>query len=329
MQYRRVALAGGTYFFTVNLANRKSSLLLHYVDILREVVRAVQVAHPFHIDAMVILPEHLHALWTLPADDADYPTRWMLIKGGFSRHVPEGEQIGRSRRCKGERGIWQRRYWEHCIRDDRDFARHVNYIHYNPVKHGHVRRVAGWPSGRGPAFTATFARDCCRKIGVARRRISMEHLVNCRDHESWGSRTHPNLQQLLYFGVTTPGSSESVSRRARPELIESPEFFAGGCRMDALSEAMRAVRVTGALFFNGEFAEPWRFATPAQDQIGPTISPDSERLVLFHLVTHGHATARTTGYDEVSLAAGDIVVFPHGDAHEMWHGRTSKLFPEG
>lgn len=97
--------------------------------------------------------------------------------------------------------------------------------------------------------------------------------------------------------------------------------------MDALSEAMRAVRVTGALFFNGEFAAPWRFATPAQDQIGPKISPDSERLVLFHLVTDGHASARAAGHDEVSLAPGDIVVFPHGDAHEMWHGRTSKVFP--
>jgi hypothetical protein len=90
--------------------------------------------------------------------------------------------------------------------------------------------------------------------------------------------------------------------------------------MDALSEAMRAVRVTGALFFNGEFAAPWRFATPAQDQIRPQISPDSERMVLFHLVTEGHATARTAGHDEVSLAAGDIVVFPHGDAHELWNG---------
>src|SRR5688572_26471579 len=91
---------------------------------------------------------------------------------------------------------------------------------------------------------------------------------------------------------------------------------------------MRAVRVTGALFFNGEFAAPWRFATPAQDQIGPGISPDSERLVLFHLVTDGDAIACIAGHDEaVSLTAGDIVVFPHGDAHEMWHGRTSKLFP--
>jgi AraC-like DNA-binding protein len=97
--------------------------------------------------------------------------------------------------------------------------------------------------------------------------------------------------------------------------------------MDALSEAMRAVRITGALFFNGEFAAPWRFATPAQDQIRPVISPDSERLVLFHLVTEGHASALTAGHDEVSLEAGDMVVFPHGDAHEMWHGKTSRLFP--
>lgn len=97
--------------------------------------------------------------------------------------------------------------------------------------------------------------------------------------------------------------------------------------MDALSEAMRAVRITSALFFNGEFAAPWRFATPAQEKVAPTVSPDSERLVLFHLVTDGKATARTARHDDVTLTAGDIVVFPHGDAHEMWNGRTSKLFP--
>jgi AraC-like DNA-binding protein len=97
--------------------------------------------------------------------------------------------------------------------------------------------------------------------------------------------------------------------------------------MDALSEAMRAVRVTGALFFNGEFSAPWRFATPSQDQFGPRISPDSERLVLFHLVTEGRAIARTDGHDDLALEAGDIVVFPHGDAHEMWHGRTTRRFP--
>ncbi|HVI59857.1 MAG TPA: AraC family transcriptional regulator [Luteimonas sp.] len=97
--------------------------------------------------------------------------------------------------------------------------------------------------------------------------------------------------------------------------------------MDALSEAMRAVRVTGVLFFNGEFSAPWRFATPAQDAIRAAISSDSERLVLFHLVTEGQARARVDGGDTLGLEAGDIVVFPHGDAHEVWYGRTSRRFP--
>jgi AraC-like DNA-binding protein len=97
--------------------------------------------------------------------------------------------------------------------------------------------------------------------------------------------------------------------------------------MDALSEAMRAVRLTSALFFSGEFSAPWRFATPAQDEVAPIVSPESERLVLFHLITDGDATARTAGHDDVVLTAGDIVVFPQGDAHELWSGRTSRLFP--
>ncbi len=115
---------------------------------------------------------------------------------------------------------------------------------------------------------------------------------------------------------------------AGPELIDCLKFIAAdSCWMDALSEAMRAVRLTSALFFNGEFSAPWRFATPGQDKVAPIVSPDSERLVLFHLVTDGEATARTAGHDEVALTAGDIVVFPQGDAHELWRGRTSKLFP--
>jgi AraC-like DNA-binding protein len=97
--------------------------------------------------------------------------------------------------------------------------------------------------------------------------------------------------------------------------------------MDALSEAMRAVRVTSALFFNGEFSAPWRFATPAQDKMAPIVSPHSEHLVLFHLVADGIAVARTDGHDDVALEAGDIVVFPRGDAHEMWSGKSTKIFP--
>ncbi len=94
---------------------------------------------------MVVLPEHLHAIWTLPTDDADYPMRWSLIKASFSRSLPKSETIRQSRRRKRERGIWQRRYWEHQIQDDADLQAHVDYIHYNPVKHGHARLPVEWP----------------------------------------------------------------------------------------------------------------------------------------------------------------------------------------
>ena len=145
MRYRRADVKGGTYFFTVNLAQRHLRLLLDHVEILREAVKTVKQRHPFHIDAFVVLPDHLHAIWTLPPDDADFATRWMLIKSGFSRHIAINESRNASRISKGERGIWQRRYWEHLIRDENDFERHVDYIHYNPVKHGYVHRASEWP----------------------------------------------------------------------------------------------------------------------------------------------------------------------------------------
>jgi putative transposase len=116
-----------------------------HVDVLRAVMQKVKAKHPFHIDAMVILPDHLHAVWMLPAGDCDYPTRWMLIKAGLSWRMPKDERRSKSRMAKGERGIWQRRYWEHLIRDETDFHRHVDYVHWNPVKHGYVLRVADWP----------------------------------------------------------------------------------------------------------------------------------------------------------------------------------------
>jgi len=144
MQYRRSDIAGGTYFFTVNLADRGRTLLVDQAHILRTVMRTVKERHPFDIDAMVVLPDHLHMLWTMPKGDNDYPTRMMLIKAGFSRLMEKGEYQGASRLSKGERGIWQRRYWEHLIRNEEDFARHVDYIHYNPVKHGHAERAADW-----------------------------------------------------------------------------------------------------------------------------------------------------------------------------------------
>jgi len=145
MQYRRADVTGGTYFFTVNLSERKRTLLVDYIDELRNIVKKVKTSHPFHIDAMVVLPDHLHAMWTLPKGDANYPMRWSLIKAGFSRGIPKDERRNSSRIAKGERGIWQRRYWEHLIRDDRDYENHMNYIHYNPVKHGLVKNVKDWP----------------------------------------------------------------------------------------------------------------------------------------------------------------------------------------
>jgi putative transposase len=101
--------------------------------------------HPFMLDAMVVLPDHMHAIWTLPPRDADYATRWRLVKAFFSRCIEAGELISKSRERKNERGIWQRRYWEHTLRNEHDFERHCDYIHFNPVKHGHARAAVEWP----------------------------------------------------------------------------------------------------------------------------------------------------------------------------------------
>lgn len=143
--YRRNFVEGGSYFFTLTLADRKSRLLLDEAEPLRQAFQRIKKELPFNLDAMVVLPEHLHCIWTLPGDDSDFSTRWKKIKAGFSRRLPKTERPRESYIRKGERGIWQRRYWEHTLRDEDDFARHVEYIHYNPVKHGHVRMVREWP----------------------------------------------------------------------------------------------------------------------------------------------------------------------------------------
>ena len=143
--YRRARVPGATWFFTVNLRDRRSDLLVREIELLRETVRAARVRHPFHIDAWVVLPEHMHCLWTLPPGDAEYALRWQVIKFGFSKRLPKDEARSDAELRRRERGIWQRRYWEHLIRDERDFARHFDYIHGNPLKHGHVERVRDWP----------------------------------------------------------------------------------------------------------------------------------------------------------------------------------------
>lgn len=143
--YRREYMPGGTWFFTVTLVNRNSDLLVKKIEHLRKAVRRVRHDWPFHIDAWVVLPDHIHAVWTLPEDDHDFSTRWRLIKSRFSRGLPRRERVSGSRLNKGERGIWQRRFWEHRIRDEKDYRRHVDYVHINPVKHGYVDRVIDWP----------------------------------------------------------------------------------------------------------------------------------------------------------------------------------------
>jgi putative transposase len=113
--------------------------------LLRAAFRYTRYRHPFTVDAIVILPDHLHALWTLPAGDSDFSTRWRLIKATFSRGLHLGEPVSASGSRKRERGIWQRRFWEHTVRDNGDFARHADYIHFNPVKHSYVERAQDWP----------------------------------------------------------------------------------------------------------------------------------------------------------------------------------------
>lgn len=143
--YRRIWVPGGTYFFTVKLADRRGRVLTANIDALRIAFRETRIAWPFEIAAVVVMPNHLHCIWTLPDGDADNARRWSQLKSGFSRRVPHEDVVSQSRIERRERGIWQRRFWERCIVDEDDFRTHVDYIHYNPVKHGFVARACDWP----------------------------------------------------------------------------------------------------------------------------------------------------------------------------------------
>lgn len=140
--YRRLFVPGGTYFFTVTIHDRRKTILIDQVDDLRAAWRDAQKQWPFDTIAAVVLPDHLHFIWRLPEGDCDFATRIRLIKSGFTRRLPA---VHKSAGRKGERNIWQRRYWEHLIRDETDFDRHVDYIHFNPVKHGLVSTPDDWP----------------------------------------------------------------------------------------------------------------------------------------------------------------------------------------
>jgi putative transposase len=163
MRYRRAFVPGGSFFFTVVTARRRPILAsAAAVAVLREAVRTVRSRRPFTIDAMVVLPDHIHCIWTLPAGDADFATRWRLIKTWFTKHGPD------------ERGAWQHRYWEHQLRDEADFARHVEYIHFNPVKHGLAAAAIEWPYSSFRRYVAAgvyppdWGRDVVEVAGVGR-----------------------------------------------------------------------------------------------------------------------------------------------------------------
>ncbi len=144
-RYRRLRIPGATYFFTVNLARRGDDLLVTHIDDLRRAYAATHCEQPFQTDAIVILPDHLHAVWTLPPGDADFSSRWRKIKARFSRSVGKRRLRGWSKVRKREAGIWPRRFWEHAMRDEADFRAHMAYCWGNPVKHGHVARAVEWP----------------------------------------------------------------------------------------------------------------------------------------------------------------------------------------
>jgi putative transposase len=144
VNYRRNFVSGGTVFFTVTLADRRSKVLVDHVELLRNALRAARRERPFIIDAVVMLPDHLHAIFTLPPGDSDFSGRWRRIKGHFSSSLIDAS-VKLKRSPNGDLALWQRRFWEHTIRDDGDFERHVDYIHFNPVKHAFVQRVRDWP----------------------------------------------------------------------------------------------------------------------------------------------------------------------------------------
>jgi putative transposase len=166
--YRRNRVKGGIYFFTVAIVQRHLELLVQHIDLLKAALREEKNRAPYTTLGLVVLPDHLHALWRLPEGDADYSNRWRRIKAKFSQAIPCSESISASRAAKGERGIWQRRFWEHTIRDENDLQRHMDYIHYNPVKHGFVSRAIDWPHSTFHAcvLRGIYAQDWGKGVNV-------------------------------------------------------------------------------------------------------------------------------------------------------------------
>jgi putative transposase len=155
--YQRLYLKGGTLFFTIVTFRRRPVFIEESsVKLLWRCIKNTMEKFPFTINAFVILPDHLHMIWTLPEHESDFSTRWKMIKGTFSRQY-SGERvkdISESMVRKNEKGIWQRRFWENAIRDQEDYNRHCDYIHYNPVKHGLIKSAADWEQSSYKDFVA-------------------------------------------------------------------------------------------------------------------------------------------------------------------------------
>ncbi|MEO6518312.1 MAG: transposase [Pseudoxanthomonas sp.] len=197
--YRRTHAPGSAWFFTVKLAERGSRLLVGRIDTLREAMGYVQSRPPFYIHAMVVMPDHLHTIWTLPSGDSNYSLRWPLLKTWFSHHVPHGERRGDSRKERGERGICQRRYWEHLVRDESDLATCVDYVHFNPVKHGHVTRVVEWPY-------STFQRYVAKGWLPAHWGVALENPASPGDRDNPQNRRNREMSPGIYrFGQKSDG----------------------------------------------------------------------------------------------------------------------------
>lgn len=176
--YRRVYVPGGTYFFTVVTDQRRTFLTETSArDCLRAAFDETMQWKPFVVEAICLMPDHLHCLWTLPAQDEDYSSRWRRLKGAFTRRwLAQGGEEGprnASKVRKNERAVWQRRGWEHAIRDEDDFTRHMDYIHYNPVKHGLTKRPHDWP-------WSTFQR----------------YRAQGRYEDDWGDQEPPQLKDM-------------------------------------------------------------------------------------------------------------------------------------
>jgi putative transposase len=159
--YRRWMIPGETYFFTVVTFNRRKILeSQRAITVLGDALRLIRREAPFRTIAMVVLPDHLHCIWGLPRGDADFSTRWKRIKREFTlRYIEEIDRapdagVPRQRRARGERGVWQRRFWEHVVRDEGELEALCDYIHYNPVKHGYAARPSEWPWSTFGRFVA-------------------------------------------------------------------------------------------------------------------------------------------------------------------------------